>query len=179
MTPQAVTASAIKQQRALKKKKLRKWGIIGAIVLVLGYGIYLLFIPYKGGMTFGVCKTFLEQQLAYPERARLSNVEDMGALIRIWYTQVDSFGEYRMESLSCTYRAANDADMKKYGTPLPFVLSKAVIGRRDIDAGVVEKFNYGIPAIVSSDLDLTLPSPLPDSLRDLQTDSNKFRKPLF
>lgn len=179
MSPQAVTASTIKQQRARRKKKMRKYGLITGGGLIFFYLVYLLFVPYKGEMTYGVCKTFLELNVPYPDHVRLNSVDDMGAVVRIWYTQIDSFGEYRMESMTCTYRGATDADTAKYGGKMPFVLDKVSIGRRDVDAFAVEQFNYAIPTVIAMKPDLVLPSPLPNNLQDLQTTSNKFRKPLF
>lgn len=179
MNIQTETAAAIKQERALKKKKLRKRLIIGTGILLFGYVLYLLFVPYKGSITYGVCKTLLEQIVPYPDHLRLSSVDDYGSAVRIWFTQVDSFGEYRLEALACNFRESTEADNKKYGQQMPFVLEKASINRRDIDAKAIERFNISIPTIVMSNPNLTLPSPLPDSLDGLQIDASQVRKPLF
>ena len=145
-------------------------GVILGVIALLGYGIYLLFVPYKGTMAFGICKVFLELNTQYPQTLRLSTVEELGMSVRIWYTQTDSFGEYRLEPLQCYFKPDDT-----YG----FILDKVTLSRREVDPLLVSEFNKSIPTILAHPPDLTLPIPLPDSLQDLQIDTNLFRKQIF
>ncbi len=172
------TVEALKEQQALKKKKIRKWALISGTVAFLSGGIWYLLLPYKGGITYGVCKVFLESYLQYPQSLRISTVDDFGASVRVWFTQVDSFGEYRLEPMQCFYRAATEEDVVKYGNS-NFILEKVTIRRREINQETVDQFNTAIPGIVANPPDLTLPMPIPDSLKDIQLDFERFRTPIF
>ncbi len=172
------TVESIKQRRAYKRRQTRKWTIIGGVATLLSGLIWALFIPYKGSMTYGVCKVFLENYVLYPQSIRISTVDDYGASVRVWFTYLDSFGEYKLEPLQCFYKMTTDEDKKKYGN-VGFVLEKATINRREISQNIIDRFNYSILGIVASPPDLSLPMPIPDSLEDLQIDSSKFRKPIF
>lgn len=178
MNAKAIAANTIKQEQALKKKKQRKRLIIAGVVCVLSYGVWWLFKPWQGGITFGVCKVFLELYVQNPRSLRLSTVDDFGDTVRIWFTQVDSFGEYRMEPIQCHFRHATPEDQLKYGN-VSFVLDKVTVSRRELDPQRVARFNAAIPGIVANPPDMTLPTPLADSLQGLQIDSSMFRKPIL
>ena len=108
-------------------------------------------------MAFGICKVFLELNVRYPNTLRINTVEEIGTFVRIWYTQTDSFGEYRMEPIQCYYKP----DEK-----LGFILDKVTVRRREVDPEKVNRFNKTIPIILQYPPDLTLPTPLPDSLNN-------------
>ena len=156
-------------QKALRKKQMKQGG--GALLaLVLGYGIYLGLKPFEGSMAYGICKVFLELNVRYPETLRLSTVEESGSFVRIWYTQVDSFGEYRMEPIQCYFKPD-----EQYG----FILDKITINRQEVDPQKVEAFNRTLPVIFANPPDLILPTELPDSLEGLQIETDMFRVPIF
>ena len=169
---------SLKKARALKKKKTRKWTIILGSIVALSGALWYLMIPYKGGITYGVCKVFLEGYVQYPHSIRISTVNDFGNTVRIWFTRVDSFGEYRLEPLQCYYRVSTEEDKLKYGD-VGFVVEKITINRREINQEEVDRFNSSILGIVSSPPDLTLPTPIPDSLKDIQLDFSRFRRPIL
>ena len=142
---------------------------VGVIVL-LSYSVHWLMKPYQGGLAFGICKVFLEGVTRYPDHLRLSTVEEFETSVRIWYTQVDSFGEYRMEPIQCYYK--NDPER---GT----VVDKITINRRELDPRLVDNFNRALPSISAFPINTDIPAPLPDSLQDLQIDTQKYRKPIL
>ncbi len=156
-----------------KRKKKRKLQIKGVIALaVIGFGAYAydwLFSPRQGGMAFGVCKVFIEGHVRYPNTLQLNSVEYLegGASIRIWYTQIDSFGEYRLEAAQCFFRAPKEEDVAKYGVT-PFVLQKISIDRQDIEPKEIERINKTITTIMAYPPSLDLPYPLSDTLKNLQ-----------
>jgi len=153
-----------------KRKKTFKLGL-GLVGIGLIFWLYnWLFSPYKAGITYGICKIFLELNVQFPRDLRISTVEDMGESVRIWYTQIDAFGEYRMENIQCYYRADEVTGA---------AIDKITINRREIDPARVEAFNKVLPVILQSPPDLTIPYPLPNSLEGLQFETDKFRKPIF
>ncbi len=167
---EALGRSAIKVEKDLLRKKRIKMGSWGAGALALCYVVFLLFKPFEGGMPFGICKVFLEQRVRYPHELRLSTVEEFETSVRIWYTQVDAFGEYRMEPIQCYF---------KQDETFGFVLDKVTVNRRELDQKIIDDFNRAFGAVLAVPIDLTLPTPLPDSLADLQFQFEKFIKPIL
>lgn len=156
-----------------KKRLITRLKIAGAVstVLLLGYIFYLFFIaPFVGTMAYGICRVFLELNAQYPHTLRISTVEEFGVSVRIWFTQVDSFGQYRMEQMQCDFKADEN---------LGFVLDKVTIDHREYDPAVIAKFNTSLPVVFEYPPDLNLPEPLPDSLESLQFEFEKFRKPIL
>ena len=166
----AVERSSVKEKKKRARKKNIKYGAGGLVTVMLSYIIYLLFIPYTGTNAFGLCKTFLELKVRYPHTLYLSTVEELGSSIRIWYTQIDSFGEYRMEPIRCYFKQDDTYGM---------ALEKVTIRRRQLDAKIVEDFNRSIGIILAVQPDLTVPAPLPDSLKGLQFQTDSYRKPIL
>jgi hypothetical protein len=166
----ALASSSIQVKRNAERKKQFKYGAIGAGILIVGGVVYLGLQPFQGTMAFGICKVFLEGTTRFPQYLRLSTVEEFETSVRIWYTQVDSFGATRMEPIQCYYKQDPER-----GT----IVDKVLINRRDVDPKVVDNFNRALPAILGYPPDLTIPYPLPDSLQDLQIDSTKFMKSIL
>ena len=143
-----------------------KGGIAFTIIALFTWAGFYLFAPYKAGITYGICKTYLELNVQFPQDLRISTVDDLGSSVRIWYTQVDAFGEYRMESIHCHYRADEVTGA---------ALDKITINRREVNPARVTEFNKILPVIINSPPDLTIPYPLPDSLENLQLETDRFR----
>ena len=162
----ALAQSKLAEAEKAKKKKMFKYGGIAAGIALVCWAGYYLFKPYEAGMTYGICKTFLELRMQYPQDLRISTVDDMGMSVRIWYTQIDAFGEYRMENIHCHFRADEVTGA---------ALEKVLVNRRELDPQVVTSFNKVIPVILENPPDLTIPYPLPDSLEGLQIDTDAFR----
>jgi hypothetical protein len=163
------SSSAQVKQKQTRKKQI-KYGGAAAGVLILGFLINMGLQPYQGTMAFGICKVFLESTVRYPHLLRISTVEEFETSVRIWYTQIDSFGEYRMEPIQCYYKQEEGR-----GT----IIDKVLVNRREVERKTIESFNNSIPVIIDYPPDLTIPYPLPDSLQDLQIDAGKFRKPVI
>ncbi len=147
-----------KPSKKQRKKQIKIGG--GALaVLLLWQGYSWLFSPFVGGMDYGMCRVFLELNVRYPDSLRLSHVQNFGQSVRIWYTQLDSFGQYRMESIQCYYR------------PDPVTgaaFERVTINRREVDPDIVERFNISIPAVLAYPPDLTYPRDFPNKIQDLQ-----------
>ncbi len=156
---EALDQSGLKQQQKLKKKNRMK--LVGAgvalilVILIIRWG----FAERQGSMAYGICKVFLELNTQYPDTIYVSTVEEFGKSVRLWYTQTDSFGEYRMQPIRCYFKQD-----EAYG----FILEKVTVRRTELDQAVVERFNKSIGTILQNPPDLTLPRPLPNSLKNLQ-----------
>ncbi|MCC7304999.1 MAG: hypothetical protein IT558_01930 [Alphaproteobacteria bacterium] len=166
----AVARSSIKERRDRRRKLRIKIGLGTAGFCLLAYGIYLLLVPFQGSMAFGLCKVFLEMNVRFPQTLRLSTVEEFDTSVRIWYTQVDSFGEYRMEPIQCYFK-----EDPQFG----YIMDKVTVNRRAVDGKTVEKFNKILPVIFAVPPDLSLPSELPDSLQDLIIETDRFRRKIL
>lgn len=160
----------IEERKELARKERNKFLMIASgIIAFIGLIVFLM-QPYKGGPTFGVCKTFVELYVRYPSELRLSMAEDRGAEMRIWFSNVNTYGEHNLDYVQCFYRADD-----RYG----FALDKVMYNRREIDQEIIDRFNPSIPAIVAYPPDLTYPNPLPDNLEGLRLDPNRFKLKLF
>lgn len=166
----AIKNSKLKARGDKKRKQYIKYGASIAGVLFVGYVGYGLFKPYQAGLTFGVCKIFLEQNTRYPHTLKLSTVEELNNFVRIWYTQIDAFGEYRLENIQCNF----EADEITGGR-----LSRVTFSRREVDPEKVAAFNKMLPIIFANPPDLTYPRPIPDRLEDMRIQTHLFRKPIL
>ncbi len=153
-----------------RNRKIFKWGLIGGCAALLIWLLYYLFAPFQATMAYGICKVFMERQVSYPNTVRVSQVEEFESSVRIWYAQINSFGEYRLDQIQCYY---------KQDPVTGSALDKITINRREVDPAQVAAFNKTLPAILANPPDLIIPAPLPDSLEDLTVETDKFRKRLF
>lgn len=84
-----------------------KFIISATSIIVLG-GIILTLIqscaPRQGSFLYGVCGTFLEKQIAFPHTLQHTSVEQYKQALRIYFTHIDSFGQYQFEMIECTFR---------------------------------------------------------------------------
>lgn len=131
-------------------------------VFMAGFTVFVLIIvlisvfscgPRKGTMLYGICKTYLEQAIPYPETIVPTNVEQYPSATRIYYTSVDPFGQYKLEQIECVYAQDPNGNM---------LVQKVLMNRREENADKVKAFSATLPAIVQSKPDLTLPKPMPD-----------------
>lgn len=102
----------------------------------------------QGTILYGICSAFLEQQVTYPETINQTYVEQYPRAVRIYFTQTDAFGQYRLEMMECSF-VKNPQNQ--------IIMEKASLNRQDISEGIIQKFNLSIPAIIASEPDLTLP----------------------
>lgn len=165
-----ISSGKLAAGKKAQRKKYFKYGSCAAVFGVLAWLINFLFAPYTAGMTYGICKTYLELNVRFPDHLRISTVEDYGEYVRIWYTQLDAFGEYRLQNIQCNYRADEVTGA---------ALSKVTIDRREEDPAKISQFNASIGIILENPPDLEIPAPLPNKLENLQVNSNLFRRQLF
>lgn len=170
MAPEPPPASALGDKKKAEKRKRRIRMAQGAGFLVFCYIVYLLFIPFKGGMNFGACKVFLELYVRYPDTLTLSTVEDFGESYRIWFTEVDAFGQYRHQQIQCFYKPDETTG---------FAIDRVTIDRREVEQKFIDDFNRSLPTVLAFPPDLTYPKAIPDSLSDVDIDTDRFRRKIF
>lgn len=129
--------------------------IAGFTVFLLALIVVIMFScgPRKGTILYGICKTYLEQIMPYPETIVPTNVEQYSSGTRIYFTSIDPFGQFKLEYIECVFKT--DAENNLY-------VDKVLFNRREEDPARVKSFNASLRAIVESKPDLTLPKPPPD-----------------
>jgi hypothetical protein len=167
---EALAHSAFQEEKKQKRKKQIKQASIGGGVVFFIYVIYLMFLPFKGTMDFGICKVFLELQVQYPDHLKLNGAEQFRDRVRIWYRTVDAAGEYRLARLECNFKQDETRGR---------VLGSALVDLAEIDPAIIEKFNVSIPAIRANPPDLTYPIPPPDVLGHVTFDIEALRRPIL
>ncbi len=160
----------ISDKKKTKRKKILISGIAGVVLIFVSLILISIFTPRRVSLEYDVCGTFLENTLRFPTELRISTVEDTDTFTRIWYTQVDAFGAYRMEYIQCFWK--QDANQN-------WVFDKIVMNKRDVDPRVVEKFNRIIPMLLEHPPNLVWPEKMPDRLEDLKFDPDSLRKSIL
>lgn len=129
----------------IQQKDLKKKGIFyaagGAVLLLLVLMVYSC-QPKQGSMAFGICSIFLELNTPYPETLDYTALEGSRTAVRIYFTNIDPFGEYKLEMIECTFGKDEKMGMK---------LTEIKRNRRPVDAAEVQKFNALLPTIIASD----------------------------
>lgn len=138
-----------KDQPAQPIKNMRQimYGAGGMALLILILTIYSC-QPKDGSMAFGICSTFLELQTPYPHTLNYTDIEGSRTAVRIYFTNIDPFGEFKQEMIECTFGPDEAMGMK---------LTQVTRNRRPVDAALVRKFNITLPTIMASDPYLVLP----------------------
>ncbi|MDH5723377.1 MAG: hypothetical protein OEY94_08670 [Alphaproteobacteria bacterium] len=164
-------AEKIKEEKKLRKKKKVKRMLLIGFFLLFAYLLYFLFKPFEESINYGICKTFLELQVFYPHTIYISEVQRLrSGTMRIWFSRIDPFGEYRMTPFECTF-----SPQPNPATGMP-VITKMRMGKIEISPEIVKQYNHAIPWIVQNPPSLVLPGKLPDDIKLLQEDVNVFRK---
>jgi len=132
--------------------KLFALGATGVLLIIIVFALFSCG-PRKGTILYGICKTYLEQDIAYPETIRPVRVEQFPSATRIYYTSIDPFGQYKLEYIECVY---------KFDAQNNLSVDKVLVNRREEDQDKIDSFNKSLAAIVAGKPDLTLPPPLPD-----------------
>lgn len=172
----ALMQGKLSVKRKAKKKLFIQLGVAGIVVALVFWIASIAFTPAQAGMPFGICKVYLENTVRFPQELRLTTVEDLRPRgsggdslggVRIWYMQVGSFGEHRMENIECYF---------KPDETLGAAIDKIIINRREVDSRKVDAFNKVLPIIIANPPDLAYPPPWADSIEDLQFQTDSFRK---
>jgi hypothetical protein len=139
----------------------------GRVMMAGGLGGVLLIIliamfgcqPPQGTIYYGICGALLQQNVAYPETIKHTSIEQYPSALRIYFTHVDAFGQFKLEMLECVFK--NDPNKG-------IQMEKVLYNRQFMDQAIIDKFNVSIPAVILSEPDLTLPEPIPSALESLK-----------
>lgn len=168
-SPEAMLTQKLKEGKKLKRKKQTKIAIIGGGVLFIAWALNYLFAPFQLSVPYGVCKTYLELNVPYPKTIYVSEADFLAdKSVRIWFSQTDPFGEYRMQSFHCFFTEHPETGK--------MIFSKIKMGKVDIDSATIDLYNKALPVLASVQMDLRYPAPLPDVISDLQIDVESARR---
>ena len=145
-----------KQGRKISTKKL----IAGGVILLVAYVIWWGTKPIVGTMHVGICRTYVELTLRYPETLRLSAAEVFERSQRLYYTYIDAYGQNRSSTIDC--RFLNSIASGDY------TLETVTIDRRPESPEDIARFNKTIDMIVAGDPNLIVPPPFSTDLRTLK-----------
>lgn len=134
------------------KKDRRIWWVGGSI---FGFFliIYLLYNP-QAPIQYGICKTYLELNEAYPQKMKYLSMDDFGKTIRITYTRVDPFGSVSVNIAECSFKVEN-------GALTPYLETVDINGKHKTyqaeQAPRIAVFNKTVPSLLETPMDLTIP----------------------
>ena len=131
----------------VKKLKQIGFGLLGGLLLVVLLSVYGC-QPKKGSMAYGLCSTFLELNTVYPQTLNYIDLEGSRTAVRIYYTSIDPFGQYKQEMIECKFGPDEKMGMK---------MTEVLKNRRPMDAELIKKFNMTLPTIMASDPYLVMP----------------------
>lgn len=157
------------KKRNLRKKRIKQTGYL-ALFILFSYGLWWMLKPYQSDLRYGICKVFIELQVPYPYTIHYSEVISFSDSVRVWYSYLDSFGDYRLVPTQCYYEPH-----PQYG----WALARVTTGRRQIDPDVIDRFNVSIPTIVMNPPDLVFPTQLPRDPSKLKFDFDAYRKKIL
>ena len=168
--PQSSLAEKLAEKRKVERKKTFRRIMLGCGGLFFAYVAWFLFKPFKASADYGICHTMLELQVPYPHTLYVSEVKTKrtGAM-ELWYTHIDAFGEYRMEPFICNIQ--HDASNNDWP-----VITELRINKISISPERLASLNNAMVYFVTNPRVFNYPAALPDSLADLQIETDKFRK---
>jgi len=78
-------------------------GSVVIVVLLFGSMLYQSFAPKQANILYSICSSFIELHVTFPQNIRQTYIELYRKSVRIYYTQTDSFGQERMETIECSF----------------------------------------------------------------------------
>lgn len=146
-----------KQKNKVTKKQVFL-GIAAFFVLVTWWALQ----PLTAGDEFGVCRTYVENNLKYPTTFKITKYDEFGPSTRLFYTHTDAYGNQRSEMIECLVKP----DPQTGG----FVLHDIKVNRRSIGTEKLRLFNSTLPGILKSEPSRIIPKPSKGGLVGLKRD---------
>jgi hypothetical protein len=155
---QALSARARRPSRFQKQdiEKFIKYGFVAGALLLVVLIVYSC-QPRKGSMGYGICSTFLQLNTVYPHTLHYTDVEFSRTAVRIYFSNIDPFGEFKHEMIECTFGPDEKMGMK---------IAEVKRNRRSVDSKIVNDFNMTLPTVMSADPYLVLPPEWKNQLLD-------------
>lgn len=152
-----------KEKLPKDKKKLRRNAALGFLAfaaLFIWYGLQ----PLVGPQEVGICRTFAEMKLKYPQTMKLTTTDQFGDALRLYFTYIGPFGETRSSIIECRVRPDPAT-----GQPQLYAIK---IDRTPVSDAEVQEFNRTIPYILQHNPNRVIPPPYKekDDLYQLKRD---------
>jgi hypothetical protein len=171
----------LRKARADRKKFLIKavGGSIG--FLILFYFGYMLFKPFTldvdSGRKYTICKTFIQIKTKYPDTLKYSRVKfKTGNSVDVLYSQIDPFGQYRMDSMRCYFREVKESEVIQYGQIGAYAVDKIEYNNGLIPDESLNSLNKSVMPVLLGEIDYDYPRGFSDALMDLYFESDSFFK---
>lgn len=141
-------------------------GTVGVVLVLLVVMIVQSCTPRKGSIIYGLCGTFLEQQITFPQTLNYTSVEQYPVAVRIYYTYTDTFGQYQFNRIECTFRQDSEKGVQLervfFDAVNAITETERVKGKGrlyEVKREYIDLFNKSQSAvsILSQNPDLTLP----------------------
>lgn len=137
--------------------------VYGAVVVFLvafvAGGIYMANRPQHGSWRYGLCRTFVDFEFAYPITFDILSVTEDSNSTRFFMAEKNPFGNERIIQVDCDYQV----------TDTGVFMTRMMLERKNIPPGTLAYYNRMIPTLLSlKTLDTELPKPLPRSLDKLK-----------
>ncbi len=114
-----------------KKKKTKLYMVLGGFAVV-SLVVWAMLQPAQGTIHTGLCRTFVELRLRYPETMETISVEQFGGAYRVFYIYKGAFGEVRSEMIQCRF---------KPGQNNALILDAVEINRVPVERKEIDIFN--------------------------------------
>ncbi len=163
-------ADKLKEQKKLKKKKTIKRTALSLLGLFVIYIVWWGLKPFKSSAEYGICRTFLELSIPYPHTLNVGEIKilrDGG--MRLWYSYIDAFGEYRGENFTCYLQPDPEKPGKVKLTEIKF-------RKINMNATQIASLNNALIYFEENPLIMNWPVPLPNNLSDLHFETDLFRR---
>ncbi len=167
--PKSALAEKLKEKKKVQRKKNIKIGAIFIVIAFISYIVWWGTRSYKATEEYGICRSLLELFIPYPHTIYVSEIKPLrDGSLKLWYTHIDAFGEYRMEEFICGLeRDAKTGALK---------LSSIKVNKVYIDKLKIKHLNNALIYFQENPLVLNWPAALPDSIDNLHLDFNAVRK---
>jgi hypothetical protein len=145
-----------------------KYGIGGLVVIFLLFMIVQSCTPRKGTLLYGICRSFLELHIPYPDTIYHARVEQYRKALRIYYNHLDSYGQYQREMIECSFVQDPVKGLQVEAIYIdsikPITQKERAPGKGrlyQVEQEYIDRFNVSMSpsAIMSQDPDLELPVP--------------------
>jgi hypothetical protein len=143
------------KKRMWRKRRRIAYGVFAFIGLIVWFG----YQPLEGPVQVGICRTYAELKLAYPDTFRITTYETFERSTRLYYTYIEPFGQFRSEMIDCKFLPPRG--------PIPQI-EAVEVNRIVEDDDKVEEFDRTIPSIMANKPDLIIPRPYSGTFEDLK-----------
>ncbi len=155
--------------KAIKKKYFTTKTMVISIAAFAVISIILIGVqsmtPRKGNILYGMCSKFLELQIKFPETIQEKEIELYRKAVRISYTYLDGFGEYRLETIECAFLQDPDNGVQLedvfFNYVKPVTYNERLVGKGRlyrVKKEQIDMFNRSrSPAAILDDIDLSIP----------------------